>query len=134
MSANGNTPAPRPVRIYLAGPMTGYEGLNFPAFHRAAAALREAGFDVVNPAEINTDPTARWEDCMRADIAQLVTCERIALLPGWEQSRGARIEASIANALGMPPMYLDQLQAGPRSRRDLPPPAAALDEEQQPCT
>ena len=89
------------TRIYLAGPMSGLPDLNFPAFHAAAARLRAAGHDVVNPAEINPDPGAAWAQCMRADIAQLVTCEAIALLPGWEQSRGARLEHHIATQLGM---------------------------------
>lgn len=81
--------------------MTGLPELNFPAFHRAAADLRAAGYDAVNPAEINADPTAGWNECMRADIAQLVTCHAIALLPGWERSRGATIEARLAADLGM---------------------------------
>ena len=44
--------------IYIAGPMTGRPDLNFPAFHAAATTLRDAGFDVVNPAEINPDQDA----------------------------------------------------------------------------
>lgn len=81
--------------------MTGYVDLNFPAFHAHAARLRAAGWHVENPAEINADSTAKWEDCMRADIAQLVTCDAILLLPGWQKSRGANIEAGLAHALGM---------------------------------
>lgn len=88
-------------RIYIAGPMTGLPELNFPAFHAAAAKLRGFGFEVVNPAEINVDPAGRWEDCMRADIRELVTCDAVALLPGWKQSRGAQLEHHIAQALGM---------------------------------
>ena len=88
-------------RIYIAGPMTGYPELNFPAFHRVAARWRAQGFDVVNPAEINENPSAEWADCMRSDIRELVTCEGIALLPGWEKSRGATLELHIARALGM---------------------------------
>ena len=85
-----------PKRIYLAGPMSGIPDMNFPAFHRHAAELRAEGWDVVNPAEINLDPNAEWTGCMRADIALLVTCSHIALLPGWQQSRGARLEEYIA--------------------------------------
>jgi hypothetical protein len=88
-------------RIYVAGPMTGFPLLNFPAFHAAAAEWRARGWHVENPAEINADPTAGWHECMRADIARLVTCNAIYLLPGWKLSRGARIEAHIARELDM---------------------------------
>jgi len=86
--------------------MTGLPDLNFPAFHRAAATLRASGYDVINPAEINPDPTAGWEACMRQDIAQLVTCEAIALLPGWQNSRGAKLEHHIATHLGMREIHI----------------------------
>lgn len=38
---------------------------------------------------------------MRADLRALLDCDVVALLPGWEQSRGARREVSIADDLGM---------------------------------
>lgn len=89
--------------VYLAGPMTGIADLNFPLFHATAAALRDMGLTVINPAEINADPKAEWSACMRADIAELVTkCDGIVMLPGWEKSRGASLEHHIATALGMP--------------------------------
>lgn len=97
------------TRIYLAGPMTGYAEHNFPAFHAAAARLRADGHDVVNPAEINPDTSKGWADCMRSDIAELVTCEAIALLPGWEKSRGATLEHHIASQLGMHVIVLPAL-------------------------
>lgn len=88
-------------KIYIAGPMSGLPGLNFAAFHAEAAQLRGQGLQVINPAEINPDVGAKWEDCMRADIAQLVFCDGIHLLPGWERSRGAVLEHHIARALGL---------------------------------
>ena len=94
------------VRTYLAGPMTGLPNLNFPLFHAEAARLRQEGHQVINPAEINTDPAMAWETCMRADIAQLVTCQAIALLPGWQKSRGATLEHHIATQLGMQVIHL----------------------------
>lgn len=42
-------------RIYISGPMTGLPDFNFPAFHDAAARLRERGHEVANPAEINSE-------------------------------------------------------------------------------
>lgn len=88
-------------RIYIAGPMTGLPELNFPAFHAAAAALRAQGHHVENPAEINADPKAQWLDCMRMDIARLVTCDAVLMLPGWQNSRGALVEHGLAVGLGL---------------------------------
>ncbi|HIE0838052.1 TPA: DUF4406 domain-containing protein [Pseudomonas aeruginosa] len=38
---------------------------------------------------------------MRKALAQLITCDAIALLPGWPSSRGANIERSLAFEMGM---------------------------------
>jgi len=92
----------KPERIYLAGPMTGYPGHNFAAFHQAAERLREAGWDVINPAENfggRTDlPRSSY---MRADVAALIECDAIGLLPGWEDSRGAKVEYLLAREMGL---------------------------------
>jgi hypothetical protein len=102
-------------RLYLAGPMSDLPDLNFPAFNKEAARLRALGYTVVNPAEINggdselvacstmtpNELTAHWRKCMRKDIAALMTCDGIAMLPGWRQSKGACLEHHNATALGM---------------------------------
>ena len=87
-------------RIYLSGPMTGLPGLNFPAFHAMTAQLRDAGYMVTNPAEINPDG-GTWSECMRRDIKSLMDCDTVAKLPGWHSSSGARLEVLIAERLGM---------------------------------
>lgn len=99
------------MTIYIAGPMSGLPELNHPAFNAAAQELRDIGFDVVNPVDICKDKSAKWSDCMRADIAALVECDSIVLLPGWENSRGAQLELSIAKALGMPVHWYHDLVA-----------------------
>lgn len=88
--------------LYLAGPMTGMPGWNFPAFHAAAAQLRAAGYEVVTTAEGCDDTSKPWEFYMRRAIKALVDCDAIAVLPGWGESRGARIEEGLACDLGMP--------------------------------
>jgi hypothetical protein len=86
--------------IYLSGPMTGYPEFNFPLFNRVAETLRRQGYQVISPAEIQP-PVQTWEACMREDIKALMNCEKVAVLPGWENSKGARIEVSLAFQLGM---------------------------------
>ena len=88
--------------LYVAGPMSGYPGLNHGAFNDATRRLREAGYAVVNPAEVCPDEGAAWLDCMRADIMHLLQCDGIAILTGWQQSRGANIEVTLGVGLGMP--------------------------------
>ena len=101
----------KPKRIYVAGPMTGLPEHNFPAFHAAAARLREAGWEAVNPAENfggRTDMPR--ETYLRADILLLAQCEAIAMLPGWQESRGAKLEYLLARELGMPIYDAETLQ------------------------
>lgn len=92
------------MRVYLSGPMTGIPDNNFPAFHEWAARLRAQGFDVVSPAELPEGDT--WEACLRKDMRELPTCDAIALMPGWERSKGAHLELHVAHRLGMDVMHL----------------------------
>lgn len=87
-------------RIYLSGPMTGIENMNFPEFNAEADRLRKLGYDVVNPAEIDQDSTD-WCECMRKDLAELLTCDTLALLQGWHRSAGAHLEMHVASIIGM---------------------------------
>ena len=88
-------------RVYISGPMTGIPDYNFHAFNHEAQRLRSAGYVVVNPAEVNPDTAMTWEQCLRADIKALCDCDTLALMPGWENSKGAHLELHIAHRLGM---------------------------------
>lgn len=88
---------------YLAGPMTGLPAMNYPAFHAAAAQLRRAGHQVENPAE--NPPCDSWLAYMRLSLIQIARADAIYMLPGWENSNGARIEHGLAVDLGLPVVY-----------------------------
>lgn len=101
-------------KTYIAGPMTGYPRFNYPAFNAMAEKLRAKGVQVFNPAENPEPPCKSWEGYMRMAIAQLVQCDRVVLLAGWEDSRGAVVEVGLAQALGMeivPPSAADHYTA-----------------------
>lgn len=107
------------TRLYLAGPMTGIEHYNFPAFDAAAKQLREAGHTVFNPADNDRengfdgksaagDPVEaaakgfNLREALKQDLSWICDhAEGIALLPGWEESKGARTEVALAHALGI---------------------------------
>jgi hypothetical protein len=80
--------------------MTSLPELNFPVFAAMTANLRAVGDTVTNPAELKPYGGS-WNDCMRRDIATLMDCDTVATLPGWEHSKGARLELQIAERLGM---------------------------------
>ena len=96
-------------RIYISGPMSGLPELNFPAFRQAAAVLIERGWQVVNPAEVQPIGGTEWEHYMRGDIRALCECDAVALLYGWEQSKGAHLEVHIAHRLGIKVMRLEDV-------------------------
>lgn len=90
------------MKLYLAGPMTGAPDFNYPAFNEAAVQLRAQDFEVVNPAEnFDGDQSLGWSTYLRLAVRQVTECDAVALLPGWEGSRGARLELSIAISLGL---------------------------------
>lgn len=91
------------MKVYIAGPMTGIPEYNFPAFFQAARAWQKRGWDVVNPAELDgEDTTQPWAYYLRRDLKVLVDCHAIAVLPGWENSKGASLEVEVAERLNMP--------------------------------
>ena len=94
-------------RVYIAGPMTGLPEHNYPAFHAAAAKLRAQGFEVESPAEPGQVEGWAWADYMRRGLQQMLTCDTIALLPDWHESRGAMIELRLAESLGMRTILID---------------------------
>ena len=111
------------MKIYLAGPMRGIPEFNFPAFHAAAAKLRAEGHEVFSPAErdsarhgtdISKGNTTGDEDAaakehgfdlrtaLREDLEWICRhADAVALLPGWERSKGANAERTTATALGL---------------------------------
>ncbi|MFY8042016.1 MAG: DUF4406 domain-containing protein [Rhodoferax sp.] len=94
--------------LYLAGPMTGLPEYNYPLFNSTTQRMRSAGFTVVNPAENGLPASAPWAAHMRRDLHSMLDCQGVALLPGWEESKGARLEVDIARALGMPVQTVDE--------------------------
>jgi hypothetical protein len=86
-------------KVYVCGPMSGIPDFNRPAFNEAARLLRNQGYEVVNPAEFQQNGS--WEAMMKHAIAQLLTCDRISLLDGWNKSRGAKLEVHIAREVGI---------------------------------
>lgn len=105
------------MKFYIAGPMTGVVKHNFPAFDHAKSALISQGLEAVSPADVNREhgydtdneafvngqiDQAEYQAVFKLDIAEILQCDAMLMLPGWCASKGAKIEAQLAWMIGMP--------------------------------
>jgi hypothetical protein len=104
-------------KVYIAGPMSGLPEFNFPAFFAAQAELEAQGWTVFNPAnkeqekeldaeafKVGDAPKAiaagfDFRECYLWDVTRVIESDAIYMLPGWEQSPGARGEHAVAVAM-----------------------------------
>ena len=102
-----------PSRIYILGPMRGHDQYNFPAFYAMAVKLLAAGYDPVNPADLDRQDGFRIEtlakdhdfttypagmdaeQVVRRDLTAIMGCAGYVALPGYEKSKGATAEKSV---------------------------------------
>lgn len=109
------------MRVYIAGPISGYHlGERIEAFRDAEQLIESWGHEPVNPMNKSLycekvdcgdlpnpfDTTLHtWSCYMKAAITEMMKCDAIYLMFGWQKSRGARIEADLAEKLHM--AYID---------------------------
>lgn len=84
-------------RIYIAGPMTGYDNFNRDNFNSAAGYCEDIGSIPINPAVLPNGLTqAQYMDIC---FAMLRAADAIYLLSGYEESKGAMAELAYAEKL-----------------------------------
>lgn len=86
-------------RIYIAGPMTGYEGFNHDEFNKVSFDLSFEYESVLNPASLPKGLTQG--QYMDICFAMIRAADAIYLLKGYEESKGAMAELAYAERLGL---------------------------------
>ena len=86
-------------KVYVSGPMTGIKDYNLPAFVEAAKLLSERGFKPALPVQYADGKL--YEEYLKDDLRELLDCDGIFMLPGWQESKGAKIEHMVALACGI---------------------------------
>jgi len=113
---------------YIGGPMRGVPDFNFSAFDAAKSRLEAAGYRVISPADLDRVMHLRADRLNRAtgtfegdptniilrDVVALCSLDPargdvMALLPGFENSTGARAEIAICQWRGVPFIHAETL-------------------------
>jgi hypothetical protein len=77
--------------------MTGLPNFNRQAFMTMAHVLKQTGCRVFNPA---LQPDQPYEVLMTNDLHMVLDCTHMVMLFGWQQSKGAKMEHSVAEICG----------------------------------
>jgi hypothetical protein len=89
----------RKMKVYISGPIT-----NNPDYKREFAVyehqIKLMGYYPVNPAAHFVEGYT-WADYIKRDIKWLLDCDYIVKIPGWDKSKGARLESRIAESVGI---------------------------------
>lgn len=86
-------------RVYLSGPITNVK--NYKGLFMFAEEL--AGWEteqVYNPAS-QIPSSSSWKQAMHRCLSEITNYDTVVMLPGWNVSRGARLERDVALACGM---------------------------------
>lgn len=92
------------MKVYISGPMTGYENLNREAFFEAEEKLEAMGWESVHT--VGLPDGLAYEKYLEKSLEFLKGCDVICLLEGWEESKGALMEYGYAKSRGLPEIRL----------------------------
>ena len=93
-------------RIYISGPISGYDPTEREnVFSKAERYILDNGNIPINPLRNGLSPNFSHQIHMRVDIANLLQCDAIYMLEGWDNSKGCKIEHQVAEACGIRVIY-----------------------------
>lgn len=68
------------------------------------AATFDKNITVIYPTMFN-EPTATWNESIRSDISNLMSCDELHLMHSWQGHKRSEILRNIALAIGIKPHY-----------------------------
>ena len=87
------------TKVFISGKISGLNyHVAYGKFSNAERTLQQMGYATVNPMKI-CKKNWSWVRCMIKCLWAIYFCDKIYQLPGWQESRGARIEYRRAKVL-----------------------------------
>lgn len=102
----------KPIRVYISLPITGREN-EARVRCKAVKEWLEGHFptvEFVSPFEISTEVDRPYSYYMGRDIENLLECQGVILLEGWEKSQGCRTEVETAKIYGIKRILFSDLE------------------------
>ena len=88
------------MKVYIAGPMTGYKNFNRETFLLMAEELKHRGFEPIHTADMPDGLT--YTAYINESLHRLRGCKAVYLLPRWYKSKGVIVELNQARLSGIP--------------------------------
>jgi len=92
------------MKIYISGAITNDPDY-LAKFDRVEKHLTALNFEVVNPTKLQHDHNKSYKNYMKEDIRELLNCDAIFMIYGWDKSAGAKLEKKVADACGLEAIY-----------------------------
>ena len=118
------------LAVYISGPMSGIDEMNYPKFYAVQEELEGQGYKVYNPARIAEELTPvekdmvggilnlgesikklsdrEWLTYIIHDLPYIFRSDIMYMLKGWEASTGANIEYAVALRMGLTIIYEEE--------------------------
>lgn len=95
------------MKIYIILPIAGHDIEEVVASCIYVSGVIQAkGHTPVSPLDVSPDPDATYAEHMGNDIEALLNCDAVLFLPGYQKSKGCRLEYEAAVIYGKE-MYFD---------------------------
>ena len=93
------------MKVYISGAIKNDPDNYMEKFARVQKHLEDQGIEVVNPTTLPHKHDKKYTSYMKEDTIELLKCDAIFMIWGWQEAGGAKFEHDVAKMCGIETMY-----------------------------